>query len=133
MMRWGAHEAAGNVYRAQAVETASPVQLVMMLYDGALGAIAIAERALGSHKDVDIAHRELTRAQDILTELLLALDHEQGGDIAAGLGAVYDYCLYRLTSANLAKDPAPLAEVSRWLSSLREAWVHVAAQQNGAA
>lgn len=133
MMRSGAYEAAGNAYRAQAVETASPVQLVMMLYDGALGAIAVAERALGSPKDMELAHRELMRAQDIVTELLLALDHEQGGDIAAGLGAVYDYCLYRLTSANLAKDPAPLAEVTRWLTSLREAWVHVATQMSGAA
>jgi flagellar secretion chaperone FliS len=128
----GAYQAAGNAYRAQAVETASPLQLVMMLYDGALGSIAIAERALGPDRHMETAHRELTRAQDIVTELMLALDHEQGGEIAAGLAAVYDYCLDRLTTANLAKDPGPLAEVARSLASLREAWVHVGAHVSGA-
>lgn len=133
MTRSGGYQVAGNAYRAQAVETAGPVQLVMMLYDGALGAIATAERGLGAEKALETAHRELTRAQDIVTELMLALDHDQGGDIAAGLAIIYDYCLDRLTRANLAKDPALLADVTKSLSSLREAWATVATQMSGAA
>jgi flagellar protein FliS len=133
MTRSGSYRVAGNAYRAQAVETAGPVQLVMMLYDGALGAIATAERALTSERALDAAHRELIRAQDIVTELMLALDHDRGGDIAAGLAIIYDYCLDRLMKANLAKDAAPLAEVTSSLSSLREAWATVATQMSGAA
>lgn len=128
-----AYRVAGNAYQAQAVETATPAQLVVMLYDGALAAIARAERALQPAGSVETAHRELTKAQDIVTELLLALDYERGGDIAPGLAAIYQYCLDRLTAANVGKNPGPLADVSRSLADLREAWAHVADASVGAA
>ena len=120
------YQAAGNAYQAQAVETATPVQLVLMLYDGALAAIARAERALQPDGDLEMAHRELTRAQDIVTELLMALDYERGGDIAPSLAAVYEFCLDRLTTANVGKDPTLLPDVARSLADLREAWENVA-------
>lgn len=122
---------AGNAYQAQAVETAGPAQLVLMLYDAAIGAIARAETAL-QNGELEGAHVALTKAQDIITELLLALDYEQGGVIAPALAALYEYCLARLTEANVAKDPSPLPEVKDSLSSLREAWVHVAGVAAGA-
>ncbi len=156
---------AGNAYRSQAAETASPAQLVIMLYDGAIGAVAKAERALRhphgaggnatspagspmprsgrSHPasasepadaaPTEIAHRELGRCQDIVTELLLALDYERGGEIAPALAAIYDFCLDRLATANITKDAAPLVDVTRSLTSLRDAWSHVAKQEAGAA
>ena len=126
----GAYQAAGSAYQTQAVGTAGPAQLVIMLYDGALAAIAKSAAALNAPGPgtIELANTELTRAQDIITELMLSLDHERGGIISANLAAIYTYCLDHLTQANLSKDAAPLAEVSRHLVELREAFAGAAAR-----
>lgn len=123
-----AYQYAGNAYQTQAVETAGPIQLVVMLYDGAIAAIAKAKSALANDdpESLELSHRELTRAQDILVELQLSLDHELGGSIAAALDGIYGFCLERLTTANVTKDPTPLAAVTESLVDLRSAWEHAA-------
>ncbi len=114
---------AQSAYRSQAVETAGPAQLVLMLYDGVLASIAKARIAL-QDKPVDIgtAHRELTKAQAGVAELAASLNHEDGGQIADSLGALYGFCLERLVKANVEKDDGPLAGVEAVLSELRDAW-----------
>lgn len=112
-------------YRSGAVATASPAALVTMLFDRAMSAVDRAETLLDdpSAQAIADAHEELARAQDIVSELQLSLDHERGGEIATGLHGLYDFCLDRLLRANLAKDPAPLPEVRHVLTTLRQAWV----------
>jgi len=124
------YQSAGTAYQAQAVETASPAQLVIMLYDGAIGAIARAEHAMaGNERDkIEVINRELTRAQDIVTELMLSLDHDRGGAIAGNLAAIYEFCLAMLTQANLEKSPHGLPDVKAQLVSLRDAFASAAAQ-----
>ena len=115
-------------YQAGAVNTAGPGQLVLMLFDGSLTAIARAARALETEAvDIDLAHRELTRAQDIVLELQLSLDHDAGGAIAKSLDSLYAFCLDRLVAANVSKDPQPLASVTKVLNELRDAWEHAVA------
>jgi flagellar secretion chaperone FliS len=114
-------------YQVQAVETAPPAQLVLMMYDGALAAITRAEQAMApAAADVpgvtEVAHGELVRAQRIIEELLYSLDHERGGQIAANLAALYDFCLDRLMTANIHKDVSVLPAVRDTLAGLREAW-----------
>lgn len=112
-------------YQAQAVETAGPAQLVLMLYDGALSAVGKATVALSDTSApgrLELAHRELRRAQDIVTELSVTLDRARGGDVAAGLASLYDFCLDRLVTANVRKDPEGLPPVTSVLSQLRDAW-----------
>lgn len=112
-------------YRSQAVETAGPAQLVLMLYDGALAALARAEQALtGAAPDgvAETANRELQRVQDIVTELRVTLDLERGGDLATNLARLYDFCNERLVTANVRKDPAELPAVRSVIVELREAW-----------
>ena len=124
------YQVAGDAYQSQAVGTAGPLQLVLMLYDRALAAIARSEWAL-RHKErdsIELAHKELTRAQDIVTELMLSLDHDKGGEISSSLNAIYEFCLDRLTHANVSKDPAALPFVTKSLTDLREAWAHIAAE-----
>jgi flagellar protein FliS len=101
-----------------------------MLYDRALAAIARSEWALKNKElgSIELAHKELTRAQDIVTELMLSLDHDQGGEISTSLNAIYQFCLDQLTQANLSKDPAALPFVAKSLTDLREAWAHIAAE-----
>ena len=124
-----AYQAAGDAYRSDGIGTASPSQLVLMLYDGALAAIARAEHAMvtGDGRSIDVTNRELTRAQDIVTELMLSLDHDRGGDIARNLEAIYQYCLSILTRANLQKSPDGLVGVRRHLADLRDAFATAAA------
>lgn len=124
------YQTAGNAYQSQAVGTAGPLQLVLMLYDRALAAIARSEWAL-KHQErgsIELAHQELTRAQDIVTELMLSLDHDQGGEISSSLNAIYQFCLDQLTAANVNKDATALPFVAKSLTDLREAWAHIAAE-----
>jgi len=109
-------------YRTQAVTTASPAQLVAMLYQGALTAVEVADEALRTDRGGPQAHDELLRAQAILNELVCSLDHERGGEVARNLAALYDFCLDRLVRANLDKDPAPLEAVRSTLTDLADAW-----------
>lgn len=109
----------GNRYVAQQVETASPAQLVTMLYDGALAAIA---RARAQPDDPETVNRELQRAQAIVTELRVTLDFERGGELATRLSALYGWFLDQLVSANLAKDLDALEPVVQQLIAVRDAW-----------
>lgn len=111
-------------YQTDAVTTAGPERLVLMLFDGAIAAVASAERHLSDPTEAapEAAHRSLTKAQDIVLELQMSLDHDAGGAIAASLDALYGYCLDQLVGANLAKDAAPLRPVTQVLGELREAW-----------
>ncbi len=124
------YQSAGSAYRTQAVGTAGPAQLVIMLYDGALGSIAKAKAgmAVGGRESIEMVNTELNRAQNIITELQLSLDHERGGTIAGNLAAIYDFCLTQLTEANLSKDPISLDGVTSHLAELREAFADAAAQ-----
>lgn len=108
-------------YAQQAASTASPAQLALMLYDGALARIEAARLALEA-TDPAAAHVALAKTQAIVTELAATLDRDRGGDIATNLARLYAYCGERLVTANVAKDPAPLDEVSSVLGGLRDAW-----------
>lgn len=111
-----------TAYQSQATTTASPAQLVLMLYDGALTQIARARHALGEGADHGAAHDALTRAQAIVTELSITLDHEQGGEVAANLASLYEYCTHQMIEANIAKSPEGLEDASNVLLGLRDAW-----------
>jgi flagellar protein FliS len=124
----------GGHYQANAVSTASPGQLVTILYDAALAAVARAHASLTTDDGVERiqrSHTDLTKAQDIILELQLSLDHDQGGQIAGSLSMLYDFCLDRLVTANTRKDPDLLPAVSEVLGELRSGWVS-AVEENAA-
>lgn len=109
----------------QDVMSASPAQLVGMLYQGALDAVNAARPHLWAG-EIAQRSRQLTRAQMILSELTASLDFARGGDVAKNLGRLYDYMGRRLTEANFQQTEEPLLEVSRLLQNLVEAWEGVA-------
>lgn len=115
-------------YRATRVETAGSVDLVVMLYQGAVKFIRVGLQAL-DQQDVKEAHACFVRAQDIVVELLGSLNREAGGDIAQQLAGLYDYCYRLLILANVKKDPAPAHEVIGILRDLGTAWQQIAVQQ----
>jgi len=117
-------------YRTIGVETgvmaASPHKLILMLFDGALLAIALARQAIES-QDVATKGKEISRAIDILANGLKAsLDFAQGGELAERLAALYDYMADRLLFANLHSDAAALAEVQGLLVEIKQAWEEIA-------
>lgn len=109
---------ATNEYQARSVETASPAQLVLMLYDRILVGTLRARQADERH----VVNHELGRVQQILAELTITLDHERGGEIAARLHALYDFCRDRVVKANLKNDLVLLDDVDAVVRELRDAW-----------
>ncbi len=126
-----------RAYRSNAVLTASPGQLVLMLYDGALKALGLAREAIESSaadpRQIAVVNRELLKAQAILTELQGGLNLEVGGEFARTMHRLYDYHLGRLIEANLRKQAAPVIEVERLVRELRDAWAQMLTQQSGGA
>lgn len=107
-------------YRNNQIYTSTPAELVMALFDGALRFVRQAAAALECG-ELDEAHRFLDRAQEILTELTVALDFKQE-EIAQNLFSLYEYINSLLVKANVGRDAGPLEGAAKILLSLREAW-----------
>ena len=108
-------------------------QLVSLLLDGLLQAVATARGAL-ARGDVQTKCSSITKAVRILEEgLMPALDREGGGEVAANLEAVYDYALRRLIQANARNDDGMLQEVARLIEPIVQAWKEMKNNNNPAA
>jgi len=116
--------ASPQAYRESSVLTASPEQLVVMLYDGAGRFLRQADAALGEGA-WEHAHDRLQRGEAIVDELLATLDMDQG-QIAERLQAIYIYCKRCLREARKDREGEKIRLVIRLLGELREAWSHVA-------
>lgn len=119
-----AYAPAPNVYRESAVLTATPEQLVVMLYDGAnrfLTQSAIAMR----DKRAGLAGEKLRRAEAIIDELLATLDMSVG-QIAERLQALYLFFKEHLMAARLEQSADKVEEVARLMRELRSAWAGIA-------
>lgn len=118
-----------KAYRSNSVLTASPGQLVLMLFDGALKALNIARTACddtsGDPRRFETVHLQISKAQRIIAELQGTLNMEQGGDFAKTMYRLYDYYDRRLNEANMKKQSAPIAEVERLLGDVRNAWAEM--------
>jgi flagellar secretion chaperone FliS len=113
-------------YKQQSILTATPGQLVVMLYDGCLRFLHQASYAM-REENVGEAGRRLTRAEAIIDELLATLDLEQGGVVASRLQGIYVFCSKHLAEARLSREPAKIDKVAELLAELRDAWAQVAA------
>jgi flagellar protein FliS len=116
-----------RAYRESAVLSAQPEQLVVMLYDGARRFLHQASVAMRDQQ-IELSHRKLRRAEDILLHLRDALDMEQG-EIAVRLESIYLFCESYLMQARLDRDPAKVDRVSAMLGELRDAWAAIEQQR----
>lgn len=117
---------AASAYRQVGVqsglESASPHRLVQMLFDGLLQNLNTAIGAL-QRGDIEQKGQQIGRAVRILEEGLKGgLNREQGGELAANMGALYDYCVRRLTVANLRNDAQAVEEVLALMSPVAKSW-----------
>jgi flagellar protein FliS len=121
-----------NVHVETGVQGADPHQLVSLLLDGALSAIAAAHAAM-EQRNIQAKCRAITRATSIVEEGLRGtLDLEQGGAVAATLHDLYSCVLLRLTLAHANNDARLLRECSDLLSPLRDAWTSIRPQRQAA-
>jgi flagellar protein FliS len=118
---------ASQLYHHVGVETAEPLRLVILAYQGAVDALKIAREALG-RQDYEVKGRKIQQAMDLISELLSALDKTRGGEIARNLATLYGYFLRRLLKANRDNDIEAINEVMQHLSGLQEAWEQIARQ-----
>lgn len=108
------------------VATASPHQLILMLFDGALLAMAKADNAM-QKKQIAEKGQAISQAIDIISNGLGAsLNFSAGDELANRLAALYDYMCTRLLHANLHNDQAALNEVSHLLGEIKSAWAEIA-------
>lgn len=111
-----------NQYQQNQIDTASPEQILIMLYDGAIRFTRQALEAMesGDHKT---KMEKISRALAIVAEFSNTLDRELGGEMADNLDALYQFMIRELTSANLQNDAEKLRVVTGLLSDLRETWM----------
>ena len=118
-----------NVHAETSVHGADRHQLISLLLDGALSAIASAVSAI-ERDDANAKRRAISRAVGIVDEgLRSVLDLAAGGEVAATLHSLYSYIVVRLTQANVSNDRAMLRECSSLLLPVRDAWTAIRPQR----
>ncbi len=108
-------------YKKLQVETASPIGLVVMLYDRAIVLLNKAKNEI-SEKQYEAKGHTLDKASDIIFELLTTLDKDKGGEIASSLVNLYNFILSEIANANSKLNAKSLDNAIKVLSELRESW-----------
>lgn len=115
---------AASSYRQTQVQSRTPLELTVMLYDGALRFLAQARAAI-ERKDIPARRDAISRTMAILSELQSTLDMEKGGAVAESLDRLYVYVNSRLIDASFKQDVRPVDEATRLLTTLRDAWENI--------
>jgi flagellar protein FliS len=118
-----------DAYAKNKILTASPAELTLMLYEGAIKFCNIAIAAI-EEKDIEKAHNNITKVENIIAEFLSTLDHKY--PVAQDFENVYNYLMERLLEANLKKDKEILEEVLTHLRTMRDTWKEVMEQNKTA-
>jgi flagellar protein FliS len=116
-----------QAYATTQISTASSVQVVVLLYDGAISSMKLAQESMVTLNFHDKA-RFLDRALRVVGELSASLNMEEGGIIGKDLRRLYEYIQFELTQANLKNEPGRLEGPIRCMSTIREAWQELAIQ-----
>jgi len=111
-------------YRTERVTNLSQQELILMLYDGAIRFCGEAKTAI-SDNDFNKSYHKLTRARDVVTELLAILNPDVDADVVRNLERLYNFCILSITEVNFSKDVTLLDAVVTVLSNLRSAWAEV--------
>ena len=115
-------------YQNSKIMTASPAELTLMLYDGAIKFCNIAIVAIEKN-DIEKAHNNIIKVERIINEFQATLDHKY--PVAKDFDNVYNYLKRRLFEANIKKDAEILEEVLKHLRTMRDTWKEVMALNQG--
>jgi len=124
-----------SAYKETRIRTASQGQLIVMLYDEAVKQLDVALELLGLNKSgkrdpsrIEVIGKAIIKARDIITELMVSLDFDQGGEIAQNLFALYTWFNKELMEAHMSVDIARITDVRNMVNELRGAWVETSAK-----
>ena len=113
-----------KAYKKTNVESADNLKLVVMCYEAAINDLRTAKE-LHEQKEIDSCYDKLRHAQDIITELLVGLDYERGGEIAQSLSQLYNFVLRQLIGINSRQDTSCYQQLIDMLGELKSAWEQV--------
>ncbi|MDR0448326.1 MAG: flagellar export chaperone FliS [Treponema sp.] len=126
-----------SAYKETRVRTASQGQLIVMLYDEAVKqldkGLELLKLNKGEKQDpsrIETIGKAVIKTRDIITELMVSLDFDQGGEIAHNLFALYTWFNKELLEAHIAMDMTRINTVKIQLNDLRSAWAGIAASTN---
>ena len=127
-----AYKSASSTYKETKVTTASQGQLIVMLYDEAIRQLTAASDLLelnnSENKDpgrIEIIGKAIMKAEEIITELMVSLDFEQGGEISKNLFSLYTWFNRELLEANISHDKKRVLSVREMLLTLRNVWSEI--------
>jgi flagellar protein FliS len=134
---FGLSKPGANAYAKVSLETgvisASPHELIVMLFDGAITSLYMAGKAMEAN-NIEDKSKAISKAVNIVNEgLRSCLNKKQGGEIAANLDDLYQYISARIMQGNIRNDKSLLDEASRLLTELRDAWKMIDPKHNPAA
>jgi flagellar protein FliS len=122
-----------KAYESDALETkvlgATPLELIVLLYEGAIEALQQAQQAIRVG-NVPLKGKLINKASDILEGLRAALNYEKGGDIATSLNDLYQFAKQKLTDAHRTNSEVDLQSVVTVLETLLGGWKHIAREQH---
>ena len=107
-------------YQQNAVNTATPQELTLMLYNGLVRFLKTAHQGI-EEKDIEKASNNLIKSQNIVIEFMCTLDMQY--EVSHSLYAIYEYMSARLLEANIKKDKAIVEEVIGYAEELRDTWM----------
>jgi len=135
-----AYTNAVSTYKETRIKTASQGQLVMMLYDAAVKSLDMGLELLnlnnGGKKNpgnIEKISKSIQKTQEIITELTVSLDFEQGGEIARNLFALYIWFNKELLEANISQDVYRVTTVRNQINELKSAWSEIVAKSGAEA
>lgn len=114
-----------SAYNTNRIMTATPAELTLMLYEGAIKFCNIAIMGV-EEKDVEKAHNNIVKVENIIGEFIATLNHKY--PVAEDFENIYNYLMDRLIEANMKKDREILEEVLGYLREMRDTWKEVMKQ-----
>ncbi|MCQ6278708.1 flagellar export chaperone FliS [Bacillus sp. EB600] len=109
-------------YQQNSINTASPGELTLMLYNGCLKFIHIAKAGI-TENNIEMKNTNIQKAQKIIQELMVTLNQDL--EVSKSMLPLYDYVYRRLVEANIKSDAAILAEVEEFVTDFRDTWKQV--------
>jgi len=126
-----------TAYKETKIRTASQGQLIVMLYDEAvkqldksLELITLNKSNKSDPSRIEVIGKAIIKARDIITELMVSLDFDQGGEIAQNLFSLYSWFNKELLEAHISLDINRIGTVKNQIADLRSAWIEIAARTN---
>lgn len=118
-----------NPYLKNQIETSTPEQILILLYDGAIKNL-MQSKIFIEKKDIENSHNCLIKAQKIIQELQNSLNKDINTELYENLSGLYSYYIKRLIEANIKKDINPIDEVIEHLKGLRDTWKKAILENN---